>query len=259
MKKLVIASLIMIVLGAVISGAVLALKGPEIFENDNKLVASSFEVDEDFSSLSIEAESNDIIFESSSDGKCHVECLDEENTTHEVTVEDDTLIITTDVDRRAEFLRIGIDIESPRITVYLPSDEYENLTVDFTTGDLTVRDFDFTGDINVECTTGDSTFENVTCANLTYNGVTGDIDLISTIVSREISVYLTTGDIEFDRSDAFEIDIEILTGDVSGTLQTAKTFDCTARTGDVVVPRDGNGGNCSITTSTGDISIDIAN
>lgn len=256
MKKLVIASLIMIVLGAVICGGVLAVKGTEIMKKD-RLVASSFEVDENFSSISIEAESDDIIFELSSDGKCHVECMDEEDTTHEVEVEDGTLFITTDIDRDAEFLRMGFDLESPKIVVYLPSDEYENLDVNITTGDLTVCGFDFTGDINVVCTTGDAEFENVTCANLTYNGVTGDIDLSSTIVSREISIYLTTGDVVFDRSDAFEIDIEILTGDVSGTLMTAKTFDCTVRTGDVVIPRDGNGGNCSITTSTGDVSIAI--
>jgi DUF4097 and DUF4098 domain-containing protein YvlB len=183
--------------------------------------------------------------------------MDEEGVTHDVTVEDDTLIITTTGKSNRFTFQFGIS-ESPKIVVYLPENEYENLTVNLDSGDLELDGFDFTGDINVDITTGDSVFVNVTCANLLYNGTTGDIDLSNVIVSRNIAIDLTTGDVTFDRIDAFGIDVEITTGDVEGSILTAKTFACDTVTGDVSVPQSGNGGNCRINTMTGDISIVIA-
>ena len=257
MKKLIIASLIMLGLGIVVCGSVMAVKGPEILKEDNNLTASSFEVDEEFSSISVSAETNDVYFEQSSDGSCRVECMDEEGVTHDVTVEDDTLIITTTGKSNRFSFQFGIS-ESPKIVVYLPENKYENLTVNLDSGDLELDGFDFTGDINVDITTGDSDFVNVTCANLLYNGTTGDIDLSNVIVSRNIAIDLTTGDVTFDRIDAFDIDVEITTGDVEGSILTAKTFACDTVNGDVSVPQSGNGGNCRINTMTGDISIVIA-
>ena len=61
-----------------------------------------------------------------------------------------------------------------------------------------------------------------------------------------------------ERSDSATIYIKTDTGDVTGTVLEDRHFDVVTNTGDVRVPKEGNGGNCQIITNTGDILIDIA-
>ena len=66
-----------------------------------------------------------------------------------------------------------------------------------------------------------------------------------------------TGDITFDKCDASDIYIKTSTGDVKGTLLTEKVFYTQTSTGNIDVPKTVNGGRCEITTSTGNIKINI--
>ena len=277
MKKLVIASLIMILVGVIICGAVYAVKGPDIL-NQQDLVERSYDVDGEFTNISIDVISNDVLFEVATDGVCHVESLDEEGMEHEVCVEGDTLVITSENDINTTIHFLSINTVSPRITVYLPEEEYGNLDIDadtsdvfldsgitfdsvditITTGDITIKDFETEGDITMDIVTGDANLMDVTCTNLNYNGTTSDIWLQNVIVAQQMNIDISTGDVIFDRSDAFSISVDVTTGDIEGLLLSAKSFDCSVITGDISIPRDGNGGNCHLHIGTGDISIDVA-
>lgn len=68
----------------------------------------------------------------------------------------------------------------------------------------------------------------------------------------------STGDVALDACDAAEIDISVSTGDVHGTLLSPKIFSASADTGSVRVPQSGEGGSCTIHTTTGDIHISIS-
>ena len=57
--------------------------------------------------------------------------------------------------------------------------------------------------------------------------------------------------------DAGELLISTDTGDVHGTLLTEKIFLVRSSTGEIHVPETVSGGKCKITTSTGDIHIEI--
>ena len=58
-------------------------------------------------------------------------------------------------------------------------------------------------------------------------------------------------------ADAGELHIRTDTGDVTGTLRTKKVFITETDTGKVEVPKSITGGECEITTDTGDIKIEI--
>ena len=92
---------------------------------------------------------------------------------------------------------------------------------------------------------------------MNINVSTGDITLGKVIVNGNINIESSTGDVKFVSSDASEIFIKTSTGSVTGTLLTNKNFDCHTSTGDVNIPKIQSGGNCKITTSTGDIIITI--
>lgn len=66
-----------------------------------------------------------------------------------------------------------------------------------------------------------------------------------------------TGEVNFEKSDATSIVVRTDTGDVTGTLLSEKVFLTETETGNTDVPKTTAGGTCEITTSTGDIEIEI--
>ena len=114
------------------------------------------------------------------------------------------------------------------------------------------------GNIDIETDTGDVRLTDVACANLTAESDTGTISLKNVIAAGSFSIESDTGDVRLENSDAAQISIETDTGDVTGTLLSEKVFIVDTSTGRVSVPKTVTGGKCEITTSTGDIRIDIA-
>ena len=178
---------------------------------------NTYEIGETFSNISLTSDNADIIFALSDDGKCRVECYDEENAKHSAGVENDTLTVKVN-SQKLWYDYIGLSLNSPRITVYLPKTEYNALFISESTGDIT---------------------------------------LSNVIAKEKISVERSTGDVKFNGCDATEIYVRTNTGDVTGSLLSNKTFIADTNLGDVDVPKNGNGGKCEIITDVGDIRITV--
>lgn len=259
---------------------------------------NTYEIREDFHSITMNTDTADITFVPSGDGKCSVVCCEETNANHSVAVNDGTLTIELVEDKTfADHIRnIGINFGAPKITIYLPQAEYVSLVIHEDTGDVELpQEFQFesvdiavstgdiacsasvsgqlkiktsTGHIRVEnvaadsleltVSTGDVQLVNIHCNTLRTTGNTGHILLKNVIATDTISVRRTTGDVRFDGADAAAIVVETDTGDVTGTLLSEKTFLAQSDTGDIKVPKTISGGRCEITTSTGDIRLEIA-
>ena len=239
-----------------------------------KYETNTYEVTDDFNSISMLTDTADILFVQSDDKICKVVCYEMSDMKHTTTVQNDTLTINV-IDEREWYDHIGITLGSPKITVYLPKTEYDSLAIKENTGDIEVpKDFKF-GSIDIATSTGDIIIAGVTCegdivinvstgkANLTdikcksliSDGSTGDFSLKNVIATEKFSIERSTGDVKFDDCDATEIWVKTDTGDVTGYLLSEKIFITQTSTGDVLVPKSTNGGKCEITTSTGDIYI----
>lgn len=96
---------------------------------------NTYKISENFSNLSLNTDTADIIFAVSDDGDCRVECYEAENARHSVTIQDNTLVIQV-VDNRAWYEYIGFNFSSPRVTVYLPKTEYSSLHIEEHTGNI---------------------------------------------------------------------------------------------------------------------------
>ena len=255
------------------------------------------EISQDFDRISMNTDTADIVFLLSNDGRCRVECYEETNEKHTVAVEDGVLHIERENEKNVFHLIgfIGLNFDTPKITVYLPKTEYTSLLIQESTGDIEIPgDFLFenvdissntgdvsfqasaTGTIKIETSTGDIRMENlsaealelavstgkilladIVCQNLTSTGETGDISLKNVIAEARISIERDTGDVRFEGVDAGEIYVTTDTGDVTGTLLTDKQFTAKSDTGRVRVPQSTAGGKCQITTTTGDIRLEI--
>ena len=248
-----------------------------------------------FTKISIEADTADIVFLPSENGSCSVECYEMEKAQHSVAVQNGTLQIRVE-DNRKWYEYIGINFGNPKITVYLPQAQYKELAIRASTGDVTIHHpYTFgnvqitlsTGDIQIsnlsahtaylsvstgkitvsdsECsdllnvfvTTGKSHLKNITCRIFSSGGGTGDVSLENVIAEDTMTILRSTGDITLSGCDAGEIIIETDTGDVTGMILTEKIFYAHTETGRVEVPNTKTGGRCEITTDTGDIRITV--
>lgn len=255
---------------------------------------NTHKIDDDFKNITIDVDTEDIIFLPSQDNMCKVVFYEKASKKHTSIVENEALVIK--YENEEKWYQNIFNFGKSKITVYLPKNEYNNLTIESTTGDIKLEnEFEFksinidltTGDIslekiqaseinlsittgdmeldNINCsgnitldsTTGETELNNVNCKNLKSTSTTGEITLESVIATEKIHIERSTGDVEFDRMDAGEIFIETSTGDVEGSLLSDKIFIVDTSTGKKRVPETTSGGKCKITTSTGDIFINI--
>lgn len=131
------------------------------------------------------------------------------------------------------------------------------LDLSVSTGGITVSNVTCEGDVKINVSTGKTNLTNIDCKNVVSNGDTGAISLKNVIAAEKFSIERSTGDVKFDGCDASEIFVETDTGDVRGSLLTDKVFITQTDTGSINVPKTVTGGQCEITTATGDIHISI--
>lgn len=274
--KWLIAASALVILGAGLFAAVMAANDWNLSRlSTEEFETNTYEIREDFSRIDLTVETADILFALSDDGGCRVVCRELAEAKHSVSVQNGALTVTAK-DQRKWYEHIGINLESPRVTVYLPGPDYASLRITGSTGSITVpAGFSFgrmdlslsTGDIrlcglsagelDLTVSTGDVDIESVSCGSLTTTGSTGDITLKNVITKGTLTVKRSTGDVRLEACDAGELTLETSTGSVTGSLLSAKIFLAHSNTGDVDVPDTATGGKCKISTSTGDIRITL--
>ena len=256
---------------------------------------NTYEVSDEFDKISINVDTTEIEFVPTENETCSIVSFEAEQVKHSATVQNGTLIIST-VDTRKWYDHICIALGSPKMTVYLPQNEYASLIIETDTGDINIpKDFAFdkigidgdtsdvscfapvanvldielsTGDIIIDSITADQIKLTTTTGEIAINSVTaknnidietdtGTITLKNVVATGTISIESDTGDVRFEGSDATEISVKTDTGDVTGTLLSEKVFITETSTGRINVPKTTSGGKCEITTATGDINISI--
>lgn len=165
---------------------------------------------------------------------------------------------TGDVANRAP-TRGEVVIETDTGDICIENITAAGLDLSVSTGAVAVTGTNCEKDIKIVVSTGKTRVTDSQCANLMSDGDTGDVYLKNVIASGEIAIERSRGDVTFDGSDATDIIAETDTGNVAGTLLSGKMFLVDSDTGRVVVPESVPGGKCQINTDTGDITIEIPN
>ena len=177
----------------------------------NKLETNKYEINNNFKDIKIITDTADIIFVTSEESNSLVVCDEQENVKHLVKVKDNTLLIEVD-DNRKWYEHIGINFVTPKITIYLPENEYGELLIESSTGDINVPEkFKFksvdiledTGDIEnyasvyedirIRTSTGDIHTENIIANRIDLATSTGKIEVINTNCIDNIKIKVSTG------------------------------------------------------------------
>lgn len=260
----------------------------------NKLEIKEYEIKDNFNDIKILTNAANIEFVFSENSNSLILCAEQKNANHLVKVIDNTLLIEID-DNEKWYEHIGMNFSNPKITVYLPKNEYGKLWIKSNTGDIDIpNNFKFksidilgdtgnvtnyasvyenlriktgTGNVHIEkinankfdlsTSTGNLKIVNTKCKNLFSESDTGNIYLENVIASEKFIIETDTGDVKFKTSDASDIFIETDTGNVTGSLVTEKVIFAESDTGNIDVPKIMAEEKCEIITDTGDIKITI--
>lgn len=277
-KGFIIAFAVLTTLGlAIFTGAFVA-SGFDFSKFDAaKYETKVYSVEENFNDIEIDATKADITFKPSENGQFSAVCVERENVGFTFSVENRTLKVTEN-DTQAWYEYLMLSFKSVSVTLYLPSNDYRALKVENGTGHVTIPDCFSFESIDITTSTGDITLEGINAKTIDLSVSTGNIDVVSvtckttlkakastgnivlknTVASDGFGIETSTGNVRFENCDAANIKIKTSTGNVTGTLRSAKIFVAKTSTGSVSVPDTTSGGNCEITTSTGNINIKIS-
>lgn len=199
--------------------------------NTAKYVTETSEVTEDFENIDVMVSSAALKFvPSAAGGKCKVVCHDREQEQYSVTVEDGALKIARKSTGNTPF-EINIT-ESPSVTIYLPKKQYKNLTINTSSGDVSVPskfkfsaaylvtssgNIEFSAEteqsLRAESTSGNITARNARGGNMFVSATSGDISICDSGVDK-LNVVTGSGGIKFENVDAGTVDIESSSGSV---------------------------------------------
>lgn len=155
---------------------------------------STYEIDEAFSDISLTSEAADIVFALSDDGKCRVECYEEENAKHSVAVEDGMLVVRTNK-QKDWYDYIGLSFVSPKITVYLPKTEYRVLSIHESSGNIAIPN-------------------NYSFARADISLSAGDV-AFSASVSKAVEIGTGTGNICVENNSVGSLELSVTTGETN--------------------------------------------
>lgn len=288
MKKLLLFGAIFVVVGIIICAVALAMDVDFYME---KLEEKTYEIQEDFSKIQTDTRDTNITFHLSEDGVCRVVCQEKEHERHTVKVENGTLFLRQENNKKW-YHYIGFDFHTSSVDVYLPKAAFEALNMDGSTGDVTVpKELCFTnavihastGDIDMraqvekdltvavntgrvlvsgircenmdlKASTGDVRILDVNCKNLSATSDTGDKMLENVQAEETIQLICTTGDIHFTRGSCRNLTTESTTGRQTMEYVVASgDVRMASDTGDIRLA-DFDGATISITTDTGDVT-----
>ena len=175
-----------------------------------------YPVEASFRSIEIRGNTETIRFAQSEDGAARVVCRETKKNTHTVKAENGTLQIVSEETTGWRSL-INISFEKELITVYLPNDAYEMLSIETHTGDAEVPDW------------------------LTFDSA---------------AIHAGTADVRFDATVKNLLSIETSTGDVSINGVSADAIDCRTTTGDVRMTNAACRGDVQAKVSTGEVILE---
>lgn len=272
MKKIwIIIAASFIVIGAIIfTGVMTMLKWDFSKLSTEKYQTVNHSVTENFDSISIDGSTAKINFVLSDENK--VECFENIKTPYSVAVKNGTLSIIEN-DNRKWYDYIGINFNTPRLTVYLSKTQFDSLNIKDTTGNVNIpADFLFktadvelstgnvkyfactTESVDISVSTGDITVENVTSKDVSLKSSTGDMYVSGLVCTGDFSTKVSTGKIKLNNITCKTLASSGDTGWISLADVIAKdSISIERSTGDVKFDKC-DADEISVTTDTGDVS-----
>lgn len=209
--------------------------------NTMKFEEKTYEVTESFHKISINDLECDVKFIPTESGPCRVVCFESSKIGNQVSVEEDTLVVTRQ-DKRPWYEHFGIWWnENNTVTVYLPKKEYESLHVKTLSGGITIADSFAFQEARLVSTSGDIAFTGRTSGNLYVKTTSGDIN-VNSIETKMTEIRSTSGDISLTGYTGGDLYVKSTSGDIRLGGIEAKMAEIRSTSGDLSLSQMGASG-----------------
>lgn len=249
---------LLILAGLIIFASVMTFHGWDFNKlSTGKYEYNSYLISEDFDSIAVKTDTAEIIFKLSDDGKCKVECYEEEKSKHHVTVKENTLDISV-THKKEWYDYISINFSSPKITVYLPELDYTSLSVCGKTGAVKVQDSLKIKDVDISLSTGNVDFPAAFSESVKIKTTTGSIST-ENISAGGLDLSVTTGKITVkDITCDGDINISVSTGKTDIRDTRCQNMTSNGSTGSISLNNVIVSNKLFIERSTGNVSFDVS-
>jgi len=212
---------------------------PEEWLNTREYVEKKYDITEEFTGMDLKISSADLILCKSDDEDAHFVCYETDKEYYEVGVEAGVLKIEQK-DNYTWKDNIMISISNQPNKLYLPEEEYEDLTVNVGSGDFEAKSELTLDDVEVKVGSGDVDIANLTMKNLSARASSGSIVIEKTDaksatletgsgqitvngmnVKETISAKCSSGSLHFDDINCNSANLKSSSGSV-----TANNFKC---------------------------------
>ena len=184
-----------------------------------------------FQNIVIEDDTTNINILPSNDGICKIDYMESKQTTYEINVSENTLSIKL-IDNTSWYHNL-FNFGSISINIYLPQADYQNLTIDTTTGNVNVSQALSFNDVKIDLSTGNAS--------------------VKSAVSGELSIHTSTGNVTVGNASPTSVTLQTSTGNISATaIHTSGTFYAKSTTGNQSYT-DVSCQSSQLQTSTGNI------
>ncbi len=288
------------VVGVIIMSAVMGSKARNAMKEEKKSKAKSsyvekqMDVSEQFHSVYIQpAKDMTVNIQSSSDEVCHIYYFDSDEVTHQIFVQDGSLVMTC-TDERTFGSDIGFG-DDPYIVVELPSKRYREISLISDSGQISISQsircssLDVTEDsgrlfmssvdaneMNVKTGSGSVSMATVIAKDLIFEGKSGDLSVINVdadtvsfsvgdgrfegyniVASGKATYSSARGDILIEGCDGYLMEFDSQKGDVQVSLFKPKKIAAVSQSGKTDLPEQTvtGTGSCVVNTDSGDITI----
>ncbi len=247
-----VAAALVLVGGIVFSSAMAALHWDFSKLSTEKYVTNEYIINQDFYDISVAVDTADLEILPSENGQTRVVCYEPKKAFHSALVQGETLTLRVN-DTRKWYEHIGIHLETAKITVYLPQNEYGDLRVETDTSDVKIpENFVFTS-VKIKGSTGDVDFRADTLETATIKTSTGDIT-VENISAKGLELTTSTGDITVGRVNCAEdLGIHVSTGDSMVQNTLCQNLSSSGSTGDIRLENTVAAEKMTLVRSTGSV------
>lgn len=248
----------LVLLGCILFAGILFSEGWEISTLSTiGYETNTYEISETFHNISLMTDIADITFEPSADGRCTVICHEEAKARHRVCVETDTLRVEVS-DKRTLYNFIGINFDTPKITIYLPETAYAALLIEESTGNIEMPEGFSFADVDISLSTGNVAFCASASGQIKIKTSTGNITA-KALSADSLDLTVSTGRVTVtDVRCAGDVTVGVSTGKASLTELTCKNLTSTGSTGELMLARVIAEEKISAQRSTGNVTFDGA-
>ncbi len=292
-KVLFISAAAVAVAGMILIGISFAMGGDKnLFKTTNVTHTAEGK----FTDISVSSSMTDIIVKLSDDGKTYAVCSEDEKITFSLSVENGVLCLE-EKDNSTWKDHIGISFDTRRATLYLSESEYENITVNTESGSIKCENGLYFNSASVTASSGSISINaqiseklyactssggieiadvsprtldvsaqsgsvhlvNINTSNASARSSSGSIKLLNVVCDSIMNVKSSGGSINIDMCDAPQMVLNSASGNIKGTVLTDKIFNASSNSGKIDCPASVNGGGtCTVSTSSGNIKLKIA-